>query len=258
MKSIWLTSLGALPQPATRLITTLKTYGLDVQGHFWKDDLKNMAWMASVENLADPRIPLWAILASAAELRNPNIRYGLSMAAISVQAKKGNNFPIIIIQAGAESIDASQLPTPLKHADILLESIAGLGAKLVAKAHSSPKPASGEYHMDIHGNPQIGQWFEVRPLSAAWAGIMFGVNDAEINFQAAGPTGRLPDKSILNYPVQGLKINLGDTPYIAWAMQNELNDKTSCFVKVEGFPQSIIFGPYSEKNSADVYVLTLK
>lgn len=258
MKPIWLTSLGALPDPVTRLMTTLKTYGLDVQGHFWKNDLKNMAWMAAVENLADARIPLWTILTSADELRNPDIRYGLSLAAISIQAKKGSNFPIIILQTGAEPIEASHLPGPLKQADILPESGGGFGAKLVAKAHSSPKPTFGEYCMDIHGNPQIGQWFEVRPVSASWPGIMFGVNGAEIHFQAAGPAGRLPDKSTLNYPVQGLKINLGDTSYTAWAAQNELTAETAYFVKVEGFPQSILFGPYSEENSTEVYVLALK
>jgi hypothetical protein len=258
MKTIWLTSLGASQDPVKRLMSTLKTYGLDVQGHFWKDDLKNMAWMAAAENLADPKIAVWAILASAADLQKSDTRYGLSMAAISVQAKKGSNFPIIILHTGTDPVTADQLPTPLKQADIVPESGTGLGAKLVAKAHASPKPAFHEYFMDIHGNPQIGQWFEVRPVSGSWPGIMFGVNDAEITFQAAGPAGRLPDKCVLNYPEQGLKINLGDTPYTAWAAKNELNDATSYYVKVEGFPRSVVFAPYSEEDMADAFVLALK
>ncbi|MEZ4579159.1 MAG: hypothetical protein R2875_14485 [Desulfobacterales bacterium] len=258
MKPIWLTSLDAAQDPVKQLMSALKPYGLDIQGHFWKDDLKNMAWMAAVEHLVDSNIPVWVILASAADLKKPDILYGLSMAAISVQAKKGIHFPLVILQAGPEPISEIQLPTPLKQADILPASGAGLGAKLVAKAHTSPKPAFHEYFVDIHGNPQIGLWFEVRPVSGSWPGIMFGVNDAEITFQAAGPAGRLPDKSVLNYPVQGMKINLGDTPYTAWATRNELNDATSYFVKVEGFPRSLLFGPYSEENLADAYVLHLK
>ncbi|MBC2714099.1 MAG: hypothetical protein HF978_02215 [Desulfobacteraceae bacterium] len=258
MKQIWLTSLGSSQDPITSLMSTLKTYGLDVQGHFWKDDLKNMAWMAPIENLADPKIPFWTILASDNELRNPDIRYGLCLTALSIQAKKGIHFPIIILQTQSDLIDKDQLPTPLKGADILSASDPGLGAKLVAKAHTSPKPESSEYHMDIHGNEQIGQWFEVRPAKTSWPGIMFGVTDAEISFQAAGPAGCLPDKSVLNYPVQGLKLKLGETEYTAWATQNALNDETSYFVKVDGFPKSIIFGPYSEKEAADVYVLDLK
>lgn len=258
MKPIWLTSLDTSQNPVKQLMSTLKPYGLNIQGHFWKDDLKSMTWMAAVEHLTDPEIPVWMILASAADLKKPDTLFGLSMAAITVQAKRGSHFPVIILQAGTEPISESQLPTPLKQADILPASGAGLGAKLVAKAHASPKSALQEYFIDIHGNPQIGLWFEVRPASGSWPGIMFGVNDAEITFQATGPAGGLPDKSVLNYPVQGLKMNLGDTPYTAWATQNELSDATSYFVKVEGFPRSVLFGPYSEEDLADVYVLHLK
>ena len=259
MKQIWLTSLGSSQDPVNSLMSNLKTYGLDVSGHFWKDDLKNMAWMAPVENITDPKIPFWAILASGNELNNPDIRYGLSLTALSIQAKKGNHFPIIILQqTQPDLISSDQLPTPLKNADILSVSDPGIGAKLVAKAHTSPKPIPAEYHINIHGNEQIGQWFEVRPEKNSWPGIMFGVTDAEISFQAAGPAGCLPDKSVLNYPVQGLKLNLGETEYTAWATQNALNDETSYFVKVDGFPKSIIFGPYSEKEAADMYVLSLK
>jgi hypothetical protein len=37
-----------------------------------------------------------------------------------------------------------------------------------------------------------------------------------------------------------------------------LNPETSYFVKVEGFPESILFGPYSTEEAADVYVIKLK
>ncbi len=258
MKAVWLTSLGSSQDPITSLMSKLKTYGLEVSGHFWKDDLKNMAWMAPIENLADPKIPFWAILASDSELNNPDIRYGLCLTALAIQAKKGIHFPIIILQDQSDLIGKDQLPTPLKGAEILSAADPGFGAKLVAKAHTPIKPGASEYHIDIHGNEQIGQWFEVRPVNASWPGIMFGVSDAEIAFQAAGPAGNLPVKSVLNYPVQGLKLNLGETEYIAWATQNDLNDETSYFVKVNGFPKSIIFGPYSEEEAADVYVLDLK
>jgi hypothetical protein len=258
MKPLWLTSLGSSQDPVTSLMSKLKTYGLEVQGHFWKDDLKNMAWMAPIENLVDPKIPFWTILASDSELNNPDIRYGLSMISLSIQAKKGIGFPIIILQDQSDLITSDQLPTPLKSAEIFSASDPGMGAKLVAKAHTPPKPGASEYHIDIHGNEQIGQWFEVRPVKTSWPGIMFGVADAEISFQAAGPAGNLPVKSVLNYPVQGLKLNLGETEYTAWATQNDLNDETSYFVKVSGFPKSIIFGPYFEQEAADMYVLDLK
>ena len=58
--------------------------------------------------------------------------------------------------------------------------------------------------------------------------------------------------------MEGLKLNLGDKEFTAWAAQNELNAQTSYFVKVDGFPESILFGPYSTEEATDVYVIKLK
>jgi len=87
---------------------------------------------------------------------------------------------------------------------------------------------------------------------------MFGVTGAEITFHAVGPAGSLPSKTTLNYPMQGLKLEMGDKEYTAWAAQNELNAETSYFVKVEGYPESILFGPFSPEAEADVLIVRLK
>ena len=87
---------------------------------------------------------------------------------------------------------------------------------------------------------------------------MFGVTVADITFQAVGPSGSLPTKTVLNYPMQGLKLEMGGKEYTAWATQNELNSETSYYVKVDGFPESILFGPYSPEEEADVFVIRLK
>jgi hypothetical protein len=258
MKTIWLTSLGPSKDDVNKLMSQMKTYGLEVKGHFWKDDLKNMAWIAPRDELIDSKISLWAILGSKEELLNPDIRYGLSLLAITTQAKRGLHFPVIILQTHGDLISTDQLTMPLKSAEILSASNPGLGAKLVAKAHKAPKQISPEYHIDIYGNEQIGQWFEIRPLDATWPGAMFGVADGEIAFHAVGPWGKLPTKSVLNYPMEGLKLNLGEKEFTAWAAQNELNPETSYFVKVDGFPESILFGPYSTDEAADVFVIDLK
>jgi hypothetical protein len=50
MKTFWVTSLGSSQDPIKKLMSQMKTYGLEVQGHFWKDDLKKMAWMAARDN----------------------------------------------------------------------------------------------------------------------------------------------------------------------------------------------------------------
>jgi len=260
MKTFWLTSLEPSQSIVNDLMSKMKPYGIEIKGHFWEDELKKMPWMAAREDLTDPKISFWAILGSEEELLNPNLRYGLSLLAIIVQAKRGVNFPVVILQTHGSLVSTDQLPTPLKGADIFLSSDSGLGAKLVAKAHQTSKQISHEYFIDIYGNEQIGQWFEIRPFSSIWPGAMFGVFGGKIAFHGVGPSGKLPSKSVLNYPMKGLRLNLREKEYIAWAVQNELNAETSYFVKIDGFPESILFGSYSteESDEADVHVIELK
>jgi hypothetical protein len=258
MKTIWISSLGSSQEPVKQLMSQMKTYGVEVQGHFWKDDLKKMAWMAARENLLDTNVSMWGIVGSDEELLVPDTLYGLSLLAITLQAQRGLHFPIMILQTQGELVSSEQLSIPLKGADVLSASGGGIGAKLVAKVHAPPKSLSAEYCLDIYGNEQIGQWFEVRPARSSWPGVMFGVTGAEITFHAVGPAGSLPSKTTLNYPMQGLKLEMGGKEYTAWAAQNELNAETSYFVKVEGYPDSILFGPFSPEAEADVFVVRLK
>jgi len=102
-------------------------------------------------------------------------------------------------------------------------------AKLVAKVHAPPKEVLSEYRLDVYGNPQIGQWFEVGSAQTNWPGAMFGVEGAEINFHAVGPKGSLPSQTVLQFAQKGLKMSLGGKEYIAWAVQNELNPQVSYF-----------------------------
>ena len=258
MKTIWLTSIGSSQETVKQLMSQMKTYGIEVQGHFWKDDLKKMAWIAARENLLDTNVSMWGIVGSDQELLVPDTLYGLSLLAITVQAQRGLHFPIMILQTQGELISSEQLSTPLKGANVLSVSDGGIGAKLVAKVHAPPKAVSAEYYLDIYGNEQIGQWFEVRPARSSWPGVMFGMTGAEIIFHAVGPAGSLPSNTTLNYPMQGLKLEMGDKEYTAWAAQNELNAETSYFVKVEDYPESILFGPFSTEVEADMFVVRLK
>ena len=262
MKTIWLTSLCDDKEDIKGLMTRMKPYGIEIQGHFWQNDLKKIAWINPLDELLNKNIAVWIISGSEKELLEPDLRYGLSMLAISLQAQRGLGFPIVILQTTGNLLSANDLPTPLKNADVLSATDSGpgakLGAKLVAKVHTPPKKIDAAYHMNIHASEQIGQWIEIRPVNDIWPGVIFGVVGAKISFQAVGPQGKLPDKSILNYPMQGLKINLGDKEYIAWATQNKVDKSTSYFVKVDEFPESILFGPYSTESEAELFIMQLK
>ena len=61
MKKIWLTSLGASEDLVKKLISQMKTYGLEVNGHFWKDDLMGftMLLLLRLKNIRTLFGPFW-------------------------------------------------------------------------------------------------------------------------------------------------------------------------------------------------------
>jgi len=257
MKTVWLTSLVSSEEKVKSLFSQLKTYGLEVRGHFWEDDLEKMSWAPVRNELIKPDISLWLILASYDKLTTPSIRYGLSLLTITLQTQRGLSFPVVILLTQKELPPTETLPTPLQGADLLSLDDPGMAAKLVVKVHSTIKEIAPEYRLDIYGIPHIGQWFEIGPMNTSWPGAMFGVAGGEITFHAVGGKGKLPDQSVLHYPLKGLKLSLGEKEYVAWAAQNELDSGTSYFVKVNGFPESFLFGPYSTQEQAELFVVKI-
>jgi hypothetical protein len=257
MKSVWVTSLDKNSDAAGPTMALMKKYGLPANGIFWNNDNQKMGWLASKEPLLHPHTVLWVVLGSAASLGEKGIRYGLSLLALSVQAQKGPGFPIAILQTEGALPSTADLPTPLQRALVLSTANPAMPAKLVAKLHSKPPELPADYHLDMVGNEQIGQWIEVRPTRGSWPGVLFGVDGGEIAFQAVGPSGRLPQKTTLNYPMQGLKLEMGGTEFTAWATRNEISAQTAYFVKITGSPETLLFGPYAEDGEAELYVVRL-
>lgn len=258
MKAIWLSALFSSEELVKDIISHFRTYGLEVRGHFWEDDLEKMAWAKPRDELIKPDLLLWLILATQENLQSPSIRYGLSLLSLTVQAQKGISFPIIILYTEGEKPDSETFPTPLKGVDCLSLSDPGLAAKIVVKVNTPLKSIPSDYRIDTYGNPQIGQWIEVGPSAESWSGAMFGVSGGEITFHAVGPKGSLPSQSVLNYPMRGLKLSLGEREFIAWAAQNPISPETSYFVKIEGFPEAILFGPYASGEEAELFLMHLK
>ncbi len=257
MKNVWLSALTTSEDVVKKLMGQLKTYGLEANGHFWEDDLEKMAWIKPREELLEANTSLWGILGSAENFQEPSVRYGLSLLAMTLQAQKGHAFPILVLLTEG-TLQLEGLPTVLRDAQIMSLSDPGFGAKVVAKVHSPLKTTQREYRLDVYGNAQIGQWFEVGPVEGAWPGAMFGVSEGDILFHAVGPKGSLPSQSTLNYPMQGLKVTLGDREFTAWAVKNEIKPASSYFVKVEGHPAAILFGAFSDEEQTDLFVVDLK
>ncbi len=259
MKRVWLTAISRDELGVQQLMKRLKGYGLEVDGHFWENDLKKMAWMGPREELLSDNTAAWLLYLKHGDLDDEDVRYGLSLLALTVTAGRGLDFPMFVLLDGAETT-LPELPTPLAGFESMEANNPAAMARVVAAVHKPPAHDMPErrYRIDVYGNPQIGQWFETGPGNGSWHGAMFGVSGGDITFHAVGSRGRLPERSVLNYPVQGMDIEMGNQKFLAWGVQNDITENDSYFVKVDGWPDTVIFGPYSQEDQAEAYVLRLK
>ncbi|WP_163337202.1 hypothetical protein [Desulfopila sp. IMCC35008] len=256
-KKIWLTSLEGAQDAVQHIMASLKKYGLEIDGHFWEDDLEKMAWCKPRGELVDENVKMWIIYGSAESLVKKSVRYGLSMLALTTQAQKGIAFPIVVVQAGTPPVTADTLPERFSNCVVYQGEPSGYGAKIVAALHKPVAKVTLPYRIDVYGIPQIGQWFEVGPVGKDWQGVIFATEGETIKMHAVGNSGQLPEKSVLNYAQQGLKIDMGEVSFDGWAVQNVLDADTSYFVKVEGAPKAVMFCPYSQEDEAEAYVIRL-
>lgn len=247
MKSVWLTSLERSEESVRKVAASLSPYGIAVKGHFWTDDLANMAWMGPREEMIRAENAAWLLLASAETLGPSSVRRGLSLLALTVQGKKGLSFPVIFLAEQGAPAPAPPFPTPLKGAQVLAAADPTTPAKIVAAVHVLRPEPEPEYRVDTYGTRHAGLWFEVGPRRGRWEGALFGACGADIVFHGTGPKEMLPAQCVLEYPVKGMKLSLGGREYTAWGVRNAFDEKSSYFVKVGGCPESILFGPFPEE-----------
>lgn len=257
-KLVWLTALAPDERAVDAVMELMEVKGIEVHGALWENDLKGVGWMIGSEELLDKNVGLWVILGEKQHLLDPDIRYGLSMLAIHVIAKRGINFPVMFLHADREPIRID-LPQPLAGLEMVPLQADHLDSKLMDRLQMSGNEHPSEFFLNVHGNKKIGQWFEVGPRKDSWNGAMFGIaGGGKIIFHVAGPRGKLPEKAELDRPLKGLKMTVGGRQFHTWAIRNRLDEDESYFVKVSGAPLAILFGSYSVDEDAGVFVTELK
>ena len=255
MKNIWMTALAKEQVSAVTITGIAAQYGLNADGHFWSNDLKNMAWTAVRDKLREKDISLWVIAGGADDLL-PETRYGLTLLCLSIRAERPDLSILWVDTDNQLSSDA--LPGAFADVPLVGSNSRLLGAKLAAGANTVAKPSSVEYRLGVHANPGFGVWFEVGPVAAQeWSGAMFAVTGGEVMAHGVGPAGTLPQKCVLEYPMQGMQLKLGEAEYTGWSVANTLDGDSSYFVKVDGVPSGFLFGPATEGDEAEVYVVSV-
>ena len=100
--------------------------------------------------------------------------------------------------------------------------------------------------------------FEVGPVEGEWKGGMFGVSEGgAIQQHGVGKANELPKKTILEYPIDDIKAEVGGHEFNAVACQNKLEPTTSYFIQAQGHPQHLMFGGHPEDEDAEAWVVTL-
>jgi hypothetical protein len=267
-KKVWVTWMPAeagAPGPDAALGALAKA-GLQVSGAKWVDELEKVAWVDLAVQLLDPKAAdLWVIAGRRADLAAPRNRYALSLAVAMLRAQREGPLPGFVV--GLDFAPApADLPPLLTGFRCVSGTDAGWPAKVVAGAYAKGAAAAEEWRLNVIGHALIGQWFEVGPASGEWEGAIFGISggvsggaggEAKIVQHAVGPKGELPERTVVEYPARGIKAVLGDVGFVAWAVQNRIGSDQSYFVKVEGHPEQIVFGPAPKEDAPEVVVLRL-
>lgn len=255
-KSAWITMLKKDEARARAIYQTVSEYGLGVEGHFWKDDMDAMEWSGAVPEIAKPQTGLWVIVGDTADFTDSVVR-GLSLAALSVHAKKNGQVPVMIL-AGDPAAATAKLPPLLSHAQVFTPDNPALGAKMTAKANLPLKTIGAEYRFNLYALPRIGLWVEAGPVSGEWQGVLFATAGASIDAMGIGPSGSLPERSTLEYPMRDMTLAMGEREYTAWAVRNTVSASESVFARIKGQPDAFLFGPFDpEADDIDAYTLSL-
>jgi hypothetical protein len=260
-KRVWLTWLPR--QEGTtgpeQCLGQLNQYGLDVSGDYWDDDLKKMAWTELAGRLLDSSGPdIWVIAGCKEDFESNHNRYGLSLVSATIAQERTTPWQGICLGMDFTP-EQTLMPTLLRSFQCLSILDSGWPSRVVATAFMKTAAMDAEdFRFNVIAHPMLGQWFEVGPQRDAWAGVMLGVSGkSSITHHAIGARGQLPERSVLEYPTEGIQAMLGKDEYTAWSVQNCLNSEQSYYVKVEGFPESLIIGAHPGTDTAEVVCIEL-
>lgn len=254
-KCAWIITLGSDDQPAQGIAVQLAKYGLQPQGQRWSTEANS--WVASAHEAAHANAAVVIITGQLALLADPAVRRQLALFRLALQTHRQcfiNGFivgtpPVFEAVANTTSIlDDWQCVTDTHWT-----------AKAVARAHAPIKPA-WPVHLGLHAQERLGTWLETHPTPGhTAAGALLGVsgNNASPDFHAVGASGALPQKTVNEFELKGLKFDARALPFEAWALQNTLMPDQSYYVRIEGEPDFLAVGSLANGEVGDVHLIRL-
>lgn len=260
-KKVWLSWLPSAADGAQiqALTKALGKSGLAVDGAIWDRDITQLGWSQTASQLQDTAAAdLWLIVGNAVDVADQSVRYGLSLAHAAVQSKRKQPLPTVV--AGLDFAPESMaLPTLWQRAHCLSPPATHWGAQLVALALRRPPPTEpGDFRLNVIAHPSLGQWFEIGPQAGRlWPGAIFGIDAGEITHQGVGLSEQLPQRCVLEYPSQGIRIDAAGHTFTCWAVRNTIDSGHSQYIRVVGSPARLLLGALPEQDEAELWVLDL-
>jgi hypothetical protein len=231
---------------------------MELGGTPWIDDLQKMAWYELGSALLEAaKADLWLVAGRSEDFRSEPKRYGLSLVTAMVREGRGSGFPIFFLGLD-HALNPESMPTLLRGLRFLSATDSNWPAKIATAFLKSARSEAWDFRFSAVGHPIIGQWIEVGPREGEWAGAMFGVSgEGKITHHMVGPKGQLPDKSVLEYATEGIRAEVGGVEFTAWSVQNRIGPQDSYYVKVEGYPRTLLFGGHPGTDQAEVTILKM-
>ncbi|MCA8922894.1 MAG: hypothetical protein KDD82_13855 [Planctomycetes bacterium] len=256
----WLPAEDADAPPLEKYVAAMNSSGYTLGGARWVDDLDKYAWGELASRLSSDEAgpETWVVAGRAEDFASTTIRYGLSMTLAMIQSLRKT--PPHVVFLGLDGApDAASFPTLWKPGKAIDGTAERWAAKLLIQCRGkSALAAPRDFRLNVIAHSMCGQWFEVGPVEGEWKGGMFGVSEGgAIQQHGVGKANELPKKTILEYPIDDIKAEVGGHEFNAVACQNKLEPTTSYFIQAQGHPQHLMFGGHPEDEDAEAWVVTL-
>ncbi len=250
-KQIFLSAMDKDEAEAAGILKGIQSAGMDAEGHFWDTTDKDLT--RALPHREIEKADAWVILASRKLTSDEQI--GLTLTLMSARAWRKSRLPVLIV--GPEQAlppllaDAAEFCPPEK-----------LTTRLAVRTSIAKKWNEQELRICVRFQSGVGIWIEAGPSQGeTWKGVLLGVDPAlggAIDFQAVGPRGSLPERTVLEHPMKDARLSAGETEYVAWGCSNTLTSEDSFFVRLKGLTSSLLLGEgLAEEDSMECRVIRL-